>query len=1011
MNDLVRLLAIRPGEGRLIALVAALFATIEGARGFGEIGADTLFLRRIGADFLPQMYVGLGIISLLVAVAYGAAIGRLDRGRLFVGLLVGLAAILVVLRLAVATGEALAVPALWLSIYIESAVLGTLMWTIAGAVFDARQAKRLFPLCTGAAIAGGFAGTLAAGPVARVAGVETLVLLDAGLLVVTAGLATRIHGALARKARPRGTRASFLTELRAGFDYVRGSSLMRLVAVAYVLFAVLLFSVAFPFFRAVTSAFPTDADLATALGLFSATVTGASFVVALAVANRFYARFGIAAGALALPVVYLVGFAVWLFQFSLATAIGFRLIQQVTQRGLSNAAWSALYNVVPAERRAQVLAFNDGVPGQLGIALSGVLLLAAGSILGPSQVFWMGAVAAMACALVALRIRRRYAESLVRTLRSGLAEQVLEGGPGLEAFARDAHVVDELRLGLSDPSPDVRRLATEILGHVGARRATRDVAVLLHDAEPAVRAAAVAAVASLDGELLTEDVERLAGDPSPTVRAELAVAMHRAGETENPREMLLSLIESPSAEARVAGLRALARVGDDAPSERMAVAMASALADPQPRVRAAAVEAVAAGSDGRADPLAAPLGALRDESRLVRIAAARALRGRADAVSGSLLELLATGPDVSQEAVLIALDGCGDSVRGPLLEWSLGQVERASVLRRRATALAGAAAEQAGATARPTGATARPTGSAQPNADGASADFLRFLLERRASQVEDRLLGAIAVLGAPEAGGLIRRCLHSDDAETRAQAIEALDTLGDRRLGRALVGLIESDGRQRPLATHDVLRALGHDPDPWVRALAMRTLSDDLGNERRSIVARAARDPDPIVRSAMEHSNDPDHPTGGSAMPQSGQTLGEIERMLFLRRVPLFSQLAPEDLQRIAASAIERVYPPEETIFREGDLGDELVVVIEGSVRIIRGEGDEARLVRTYGEGDHIGELAVLRERPRAATVVADKAGVRGLVIGGQALMAILEERPEAAMAMLATLAERISAQ
>jgi len=218
MNDLVRLLAIRPGEGRLIALVAALFATIEGARGFGEIGADTLFLRRIGADFLPQMYIGLGIISLLVAVAYGAAIGRLDRGRLFVGLLIGMAAILVVLRLAVATGEALAVPALWLSIYIESAVLGMLMWTIAGAVFDARQAKRLFPLCTGAAIGGGFAGTLAAGPMARLAGVETLVLLDAVLLVATAGLATRIRGALPRKSRPRGSRASFFLVKRAASD-------------------------------------------------------------------------------------------------------------------------------------------------------------------------------------------------------------------------------------------------------------------------------------------------------------------------------------------------------------------------------------------------------------------------------------------------------------------------------------------------------------------------------------------------------------------------------------------------------------------------------------------------------------------------------------------------------------------------------------------------------------------------------------------------------------------------
>ena len=88
-----------------------------------------------------------------------------------------------------------------------------------------------------------------------------------------------------------------------------------------------------------------------------------------------------------------------------------------------------------------------------------------------------------------------------------------------------------------------------------------------------------------------------------------------------------------------------------------------------------------------------------------------------------------------------------------------------------------------------------------------------------------------------------------------------------------------------------------------------------------------------------------------------------------------------------------------------------MVVILEGSVRIVRSDDGEERIVRRYGAGQHIGELAVLRERPRAATVIAEEPGVRGLVIGGQGLTAILRERPEAAMAMLATLAERISTQ
>jgi hypothetical protein len=204
-----------------------------------------------------------------------------------------------------------------------------------------------------------------------------------------------------------------------------------------------------------------------------------------------------------------------------------------------------------------------------------------------------------------------------------------------------------------------------------------------------------------------------------------------------------------------------------------------------------------------------------------------------------------------------------------------------------------------------------------------------------------------------------------------------------------------------------VLRSLGDDPDPWVRALALRTLSEGLGREWRIIVERATTDPDPIVRSAVEQAN----PTGGSLMPATVHGLGDMERMLFLRRVPLFSQMAPEDLQRVASTATERAYAPGEAVVREGELGQELVVIVEGSVEVFRGEGNDTRLVRSYGQGDHFGELAVLRERPRAATVVATEAGMRGLVIDGQALKAILRERPEAAMAMLATLAERISAQ
>jgi HEAT repeat protein len=919
---LAPLLSVRPGEGPLAIRVALLFAIVEAARGFGEIGADTLVIGRLGTSAFPYLFIALGLTSLLAALAYGAALGRLPRVPLFVGLLAGIATLIVAQRIWLATGATIAVMTLWLTVYAAGAIAVTVYWTVAGSIFDARQAKRLFPLLTGAAIVGSFLGTLIAGPVSRSAGTEALMVIEAGLLVAGAALLARLPRRAPARRRP-APKTSVLADLRAGFDFVARSPLMRLVAVAYVLLAVLNFSVSYPLLTAASEAFATEAEIATALGLLSTAITATSFIVSLVVANRVYARFGVAAGAIILPVVYLVGFGLWIVQFTFATAVIVRFTQQVTQRGISNAAWSAVYNVVPADRRAQVLAFNDGVPGQFGTILSGILLLAAGRILAPDQVFWLGAGTALVAVVVAVGIRRRYAGSLLLALRSGAAEQVLEGGPGLAALGRDSTVARGLLDAMRAAQPGVREMAASMLGRLrvpGARDALEEA---LRDDDARVRAASIRAIAVSDDDVGVLDLASFRSDPSPIVRATALVAQAGQGIT----------------------------------------AASPLLADPSPHVRAAAVTYLADPDAGNSRT--ALMAALDDDSGIVREAAAAVLAS--SALDGhDLVGVLHGGSPRAQRAALLALGGVAGrdpSVLAPVADWALQRLTRATQLRDARAALDPATVG--------TAASERPV-----------AAFLESVLESRQRALEELALSALAVLGSPEAGGVIRRCLRSDDVEIRAQALEALDSIADRRIASALLPLLEGDGAgvgTRGGSAEAALQRMADDADPWIRALARRCIHDEGG--------------------------------GGVDMTGTERTLTDLDTMILLRRVPLFEGLDPEDLQRIATTSVERSYANGETLMREGEHDDELVVIVTGSVRVVRqGSDGGERLIRHYEAGDHIGELAVLRERPRAATVVAE-GEVHGLVIGGEALKSILRERPDAAMSMLATLAERISRQ
>ena len=121
-----------------------------------------------------------------------------------------------------------------------------------------------------------------------------------------------------------------------------------------------------------------------------------------------------------------------------------------------------------------------------------------------------------------------------------------------------------------------------------------------------------------------------------------------------------------------------------------------------------------------------------------------------------------------------------------------------------------------------------------------------------------------------------------------------------------------------------------------------------------------------------------------------------------LNRVPLFKGVSDRDLRRLAKVMSERTFRAGESIMTEGQSGVGFFVIEDGSATVsLRGE-----TLRTLGPGDYVGEIALIDEGPRSATVVADT-DTRCRGMAAWEFRSFVREHPEVAWALLQTLAAR----
>jgi len=123
----------------------------------------------------------------------------------------------------------------------------------------------------------------------------------------------------------------------------------------------------------------------------------------------------------------------------------------------------------------------------------------------------------------------------------------------------------------------------------------------------------------------------------------------------------------------------------------------------------------------------------------------------------------------------------------------------------------------------------------------------------------------------------------------------------------------------------------------------------------------------------------------------------------FLSRVPIFANCTPDEISAISAVAQESGFQPGQIIVTQGTPGQAFYLILDGQVEIFR----DGQSLGTFGPGDFFGEMSLLDQAPRSATIKALEA-TNCLMLSSWDFKALLESHPSIAVKLLEVLSRRL---
>ncbi|MDB9722856.1 cyclic nucleotide-binding domain-containing protein [Candidatus Marinimicrobia bacterium] len=1012
MNIFKKIIKIKAGEGKMVLTFFFFSFFTVGMGLIAKTARDAYFLSRFEKSLLPLMFLAIAIVIAPILTYYTSLSKKLSPKTLFMITSSIFGSSFIFLQ-TIMVGNIIPIAYIWIEVAVGITIIQ--FWTTAGESFEPQQAKRLFGIIGG----GGSFAVMLIGmnlkPFVSAFGTDELLFLAAAFLGLTFVFGRMAVQYLIKDQSKGPKKPVNKSQKKKGMDpfIIRIATIVALSAVVTTL-------VDYQFKMIASSSFPKEADLVAFFGTFYSIAGAASIIMQFFITGPLLSRFGILLGLLILPFFLILGSTSILLAPVLLSASFAKFSDQTFKFTINNSSLELIWLPVPKDIRKTFKPQVTGTIKSIAEGLGGLITFLLVKIVALPYLSFVSLCSIGVWLFTSFKVKTGY----VNQLQTAIAKREINFEE-LNIDVQDAAMVKTIEETLSTSDEIKQLFALEIIEGLPLYSWKKTINELFNNGTPEVRKR-ILSMAWDEEDVISNDDIIQAMNKSDEVSAEAIIVAGRR-KLKDVLPNLETLLDSESQDTCVAAAAAILQVGSG-PTDKAQMILNDMLDKEDESTQATALNRLIYNdqiltneklvfflehesdiisnvalniAEKRKDEILIPAIISNLSLAKTSIQARQTLKKFSEKLIDEQFEQLLQSketnrklrlgiirtlreyPDEASIKLLISqLDNSDQDIYNLVVE-SLLAIARVDSI----------GEEYKSRIAHEINTIAKKVYALSECIKMLPQDENQFLMKDFLNnEIQNTLptLLKLGVLDVPDTPiETYIRTIKSGDSSKLPFLLEFFENIFSKNEREIINPLIEQISLyERSEVGHLHFKSLPNNldqelinsvysPNKWESAIALDYLL--ISNKMAIIksldwqkVPNSNANQELIARKIQKNGVNLDFIPSDRFKLESEilSMYSTLEKTIILKSVDLFKSIPAENLSRVAQITDEVSYDANNSIFAEGDYGDSLFIVVDGNVRIHKGNQELAML----GKGTCLGEMALLDDEPRSAdaTVTED---------------------------------------